>query len=202
MDVEPSVHGNESRGTVDVETGARRLSASSRHAQLTPPDLGVPAGPRRGTPPALAVTGGALLAVATAGAWVRETVVAEVGASPEVVAETLGVQVTGGPVLIALGVLLACSGPLWVRAGDRVRRLLAGLSGLVAAVATVVLVRLQATLDASVAAAIEAADVTAHHIGVGWGAWAAGAAVAACGLAAVTELVTPAPAGTSGEQDA
>lgn len=174
------------------ETGARRLSRGSRHAQLPPPRLGVPAGPRRGTPPVLAVAGGILLATATGGAWLRETVVVEPGAGAEVVAETLGWQVTGVPVLALLGLLVACSGPLWVRAAPRVRRLLAGITALVAGAAVVLLVRVQDSVAAMVVAAIEAADAAALHAGVGWGVWAAAAGAAACALAAVTELVTPA----------
>lgn len=190
MGVEPPVDVADGQG-VSGASGARRLSASSRHARLSRPEPGVPAGPRPGTPAALAVAGGALLAASAGGAWVRETVVAEVGAPPEVVAETLGWQVTGGPVVAALGLLLVCSGPLWVRGGRGVRRLLAGITGLVAVGALALLVGVQETVDAGVAAGIEAADVAALHVGAGWGAWAAATAAAACALAAVTALATP-----------
>lgn len=192
MGVESPVDSEE--GVMGGASGAHRLSASSRYARLSRPDPGVPDGPRAGTAPALAVAGGALLAAATAGAWVRETVVAEAGAQPEVVAETLGWQVMGVPVLGALGLLLACSGPLWIRAAQRVRHLLAGSSAVVAAGVLALLVHVQGTVDAGVVTAIEAADVAARHVGVGWGVWAATTGAAACALAAVTELVTPARA--------
>lgn len=192
MGVEPSVGSGAEHGIADGASAARRLSGSSRYAQLTRPAPGVPDGPRPGTAPALAVAGGVLLAAATLGAWVRETVVADIGAQPDVVAETLGWQMTGGPVLGVLGVLLACSGPLWIRAGRQLQRVLIGSSALVAGTVLVLLVRVQETLDAGVAAAIEAADVAARHVGVGWGVWAATIAAAACALAAVTAWAAPA----------
>lgn len=198
MGLEPSVGSVDEHGIADGATAARRLSASSRYAQLPRPTPGVPDGPRPGTAPALAVAGGALLAAATAGAWVRETVVADIGAQPEVVVETLGWQVTGGPVLAVLGLLLACSGPWWLRAGRQVRRVLIGSSALVAVAVLVALVRVQGTVDAGVATAIEAADVAARHVGVGWGVWAATTAAAACALAAVTAWAAP----TQTEEDA
>lgn len=172
------------------ETGARTLTADARYVALTPPPAGVPPGPRRGTPATLACAAGLLLASSAGGAWVRQTVVTVDGAQPEVLAEQLGWG-RGGVVLLVLGAILAVTAPAWSSGARRTRRRLAALAGIAAVVGGTMLVGVQGSIRTLVAAAIADADVASHHVGSGWGTWAAATGVALAAVAVVVELLSP-----------
>lgn len=170
------------------------LRADARFTLLARPDYDIDArGIRPGTAQTLTVLGGLLLLLAPFGAWLRVTRLAARGADVEVVQEVLGVDLTGGSLLVVFALLTLGSAGRWRRRSRWGRRAAHVLVGGSVVVVAAMLLQLQARIRDTSAAAVEQAGFYDLLPGAGWGAWAGATAAGALLLSSVYAALSDDP---------
>lgn len=186
-------------GNDDTERGPETaLKPDARFLTLPRPDHELDRGGiRAGTAPTLSASGGMLLFASTFGAWLRVTRLANPEAEGQIVHEVLGLDLTGGVLLAALGLAAVIATGAWFRSGRRIRQVAHAVVLGGAVTAGVLLATLQQRITDTTVAAIEQGGFFDLNVGAGWGAWAALVAAGALALSsAFAALVGPAETAT------
>lgn len=156
-----------------TQTPTAVLRRDARFSTLRRPDHDLDRGGiRPGAAPTLSTAGGILLFAAAFGAWLRVTRLAASEAELEIAHEVLGRDLTGGFLLVVLGLGALAASAAWFRSSRRLRQaahaVVLGGAGTVA----VLLVSLQQRITDTTVAAIDQAGFFDLNVGAGWGAWA------------------------------